>query len=37
VTGVKEGHTVKLFLASDAVHALNCKAKGKILEKALAM
>ena len=37
VTGVKEGHAVKLFLAADAVHALNCKAKGKILEKALAM
>ena len=29
VTGVKEGHTVKLFLAADAVHALNCKAEGE--------
>ena len=33
VTGVKEGHTVKLFLAADAVHALNCKAEGEIVGK----
>ena len=31
VTGVKEGHAVKLFLAADAVHALNCKAEGEIV------
>ena len=31
VTGVKEGHTVKLFLAANAVHALNCKVEGEIV------
>ena len=31
VTGVKEGHKVKLFLAGDAVHALNCKTEGEII------
>lgn len=29
-TGVTEGHNVKLFLAGDAVHALNCRAEGEI-------
>ncbi len=31
VTSVKEGHEVKLFLAADGVHALNCKSEGEIL------
>ena len=31
VTGVKEGYTVKLFLAADAVYALNCEAEGEIV------
>ena len=30
-TGVAEGHSVKLFLAADAVHALNCRAEGEIV------
>ena len=31
VASVKEGHKVKLFLAADAVHALNCKTEGEII------
>ena len=31
VTGLKEGHDVKVFLAADGVHALNCKAEGEIV------
>ena len=31
VTGVKKGHIVKLFLAANAVHALNCKVEGEIV------
>lgn len=31
VTSLKEGHHVKIFLAADAVHALNCKLEGEIL------
>jgi len=30
-TGVAEGHSVKLFLAADAVHALDCRAEGDIV------
>ncbi len=30
-TGVAEGHSVKLFLAADAVHALACRAEGDIV------
>ena len=30
-TGVAEGHSVKLFLAADAVHALDCRAEGEIV------
>lgn len=30
-TAVAEGHKVKLFMAADAVHALNCKSKGEIV------
>ena len=31
VTSLKEGHDVKVFLAADSVHALNCKAEGEIV------
>ena len=31
VTSVKEGHEVKVFLAADGVHALNCKKEGEIV------
>ena len=31
VTSAKEGHDVSLFLAADAVHALNCKSEGEIV------
>ena len=31
VTSVKEGHEVKLFLAADGVHALNCQSEGEIV------
>ena len=31
VTSAKEGHDVNLFLAADAVHALNCKSEGEIV------
>ena len=31
VTGVQKGHIVKLFLAANAVHALNCKVEGEIV------
>jgi hypothetical protein len=30
-TGVAQGHSVKLFLAADAVHALDCRAEGDIV------
>ena len=30
-TGIAEGHSVKLFLAADAVHALNCRTEGEIV------
>ena len=30
-TGVAEGHSVTLFMAADAVHALNCRAEGEIV------
>ena len=31
VTGVKNGHEVKLFLAADGVHILNCKNEGEVV------
>ena len=31
VNGLKEGHEVKVFLAADGVHLLNCKNKGEIV------
>ena len=31
VTSLKEGHDVKVFLAADGVHALNCKNEGEII------
>ena len=31
VNGLKEGHEVKVFLAADGVHLLNCKVKGEIV------
>ena len=31
VTGAKNGHEVKLFLAADGVHLLNCKNEGEIV------
>ena len=30
-TAVKEGHELKMFLAADAVHLLNCLSKGEIV------
>ena len=30
-TSAKEGHDVSLFLAADAVHALNCRSEGEIV------
>ena len=30
-TAVTEGHDVKLFMAADSVHALNCKTEGEIV------
>ena len=30
-TSAKEGHDVSLFLAADAVHALNCESEGEIV------
>ena len=31
VTGVKNGHEVKLFLAADGVHLLNCMNEGEVV------
>ena len=31
VTGVKNGHEVKLFLAAVGVHILNCKNEGEVV------
>jgi len=31
VTGVENGHEVKLFLAADGVHLLSCKDEGEIV------
>ena len=31
VNGLKEGHEVKVFLAADGVHLLNCKDEGEIV------
>ena len=31
VSGVKNGHEVKLFLAADGVHILNCKDEGEVV------
>ena len=30
-TSAKEGHDVSLFLAADAVHALNCESEGEVV------
>ena len=31
VTSLKEGHDVKVFLAAEGIHALNCSSEGEIV------